>query len=489
MKTTKTILFLLLYFIGSIVFAQGTAFEYISNAHEDEQLLDLVEDNSYNVYLSLGIFNLSIDSTSYAKILKLNLTGTLITQNEFSVSDKDYIGENIFYYEDTIALVGSYYNRNNEYKEAGISVIRMGSSLNFFDSIVYFLPDTNSSRYGIYTTKQADGTYLIGGSSRIMSNAYQSPFIYHVNSNFDSIKARHLTDPSESGVLKYLRLVGNQNYWGINLLKFGYQLFDSSFNLLSTQKFPLSFTGNNSVVWESDTSFYLMGKKVNPEPRYNLCVVKQYDPIDSSNFKQLIWHISDTVDFPALWKGVDLKHQDTIYFGGTRNLDIYNPYFSTQPSWFIIVQTDSALNVRWEKFYGGDAYYTMTNVLAAKDGGCFVGGTRFDYLNTTEQQRDLVLLKINSEGLIVGSTATASPLLSEAIVFPNPGKDEMQLRIAHQHPISLVTLFDLGGKMVLQQHINGQDAVMNTTGLGAGTYIYVITAQTGLHETGKWVKQ
>lgn len=489
MKTTKTILFLLLSFIGSIVFGQGTAFEYISNAHEDELLLDLTEDESYNVYLSVLNINLPGDSNSYTTIKTLDLLGNPINQNEFIVSGKDYIGENIFYYDDTIALVGSFYNISNEYKEAGFSIFRMNSSLTPIDNIMYFLPDTNSSRYGIYTTKQADGTYLIGGSSQIMANAFQSPFIYHVNPNFDSIKARHLTDPSESGVLKYLRSVGNQNYWGINLLKFAFQLFDSSFNLLSTQKFPSGFNGNISPEWESDTSFYLLGSNQYQEPDYNLSVIKQYDPIDTSNFKQLIWHISDTVDFPAPWKGIGLKHQDTIYFGGTRNLNIYNPYFSTQPSWFIIVQTDSALNVRWERFYGGDAYYVMTNVLAAKDGGCFVGGTRFDYLNTTEQQRDLVLLKINSEGLIVGSTETASPLLSEAIVFPNPGKDEMQLRIAHQHPVSLVTLYDLGGKMVLQQQINGWEAAVNTTGLGAGTYIYVITAQTGLHESGKWVKQ
>jgi hypothetical protein len=451
--------------------------------------LDLVEDDSRNIYLSIGIDTYSIDSNSYAKITKLDLMGNPITHNEFRVSDKDYIGENIFYYEDTIALVGSYKNKNNEYKEAGISVFRMDNSLNFFDNIVYNLPDTNSSRYGIYTTKQADGTYLIGGSSRIMSNAYQSPFIYHVNSNFDSIKAKHLIHPSESGVLKYLRLVGNQNYWGINLLKFAFQLFDSSFNLLSTQKFPLGFSGNISPEWESDTSFYLLGSNQYPEPDYNLSVIKQYDPIDTSNFKQLIWHISDTVDFPAPWKGIGLKHHDTLFFGGTRNLDIYNPYFSTQPSWFIIVQTDSALNVRWERFYGGDAYYVMTNVLAARDGGCFVGGVRYDYQNNTEQQRDVILLKLNSEGLLVGVNNQQSIRMHEAIVFPNPGKDVMHLRIAAQHPFSVLTLYDLGGRQVLQHSINRQEAMVNTTGLIPGTYIYELTAPTGLYETGKWVKR
>jgi len=490
MNITKAILFLLMIGYGLNTFAQCSVFEYISDTPEDELLLDLVEDESHNVYLSVLMVTQPNGSNYYARIEKLNSSGTLIAKKEIKVSGKENLGENIFHNEDTVALVGSFYDKGNDYKSAGISIFRLNSSLSLIDSIFYYLPDTNSSRYGIYTNKQIDGTYLIGGSSRIMSNAFQSPFIYHLNTNFDSIKAKHLTHPSESGVLKYLRLVGNQNYWGINMLKFAFQLFDSSFNLLSTQKFPAGFSGGNtSADWESDTSFYIIGSNHYPFPDNNLCVIKQYDPIDTSNFKKLVWHQSDTVDFPAPWKGIDLKNQDTLFFGGTRNLNIYNPYFSSQPSWFIVVQTDSALNVRWERFYGGDAYYVMTNVLASRDGGCFVGGVRYDYQNNTEQQRDVVLLKLNSEGLLVGVNSQKSIRMHEAIVYPNPGKDEMHLRIAAQHPFSVLTLYDLRGRQVLQQSINGQEAVIRTTGLAPGTYIYELSAPTGLYETGKWVKQ
>jgi len=199
------------------------------------------------------------------------------------------------------------------------------------------------------------------------------------------------------------------------------------------------------------------------------------------------WGVSDTVDFPAVWNGIDFKNKDSIFIGGTRNFWIGN--YHNWPSWFIVLQTDSMLNIRWERFYGGDAYYLMCKIIAANDGGCLVAGTRYDYLHTTEQQRDIIILKLNSEGLITGNEEKPSIKIQEAIVFPNPGTSEIKVRVAAQYRQSVFKLYDINGKLVLTRNIISKWGEANTAFLNPGTYIYRITSNDGLYESGKWVKQ
>ena len=143
----------------------------------------------------------------------------------------------------------------------------------------------------------------------------------------------------------------------------------------------------------------------------------------------------------------------------------------------------------WERFYGGDAYYVMTNLIASRDGGCVVGGTRFDYQNTTVNKRDIILLKLNSEGLLTGINNPTTIQLREAIVYPNPGSSQLKVRLAVQHPQALFQLFDQGGRLVMQQQLTTTESELETNHLATGIYVYRITSSTGLNENGKWVKQ
>jgi hypothetical protein len=480
--------FLLLSHIS--FFAQETTFEYIFRSEDDTFLNDISESSTNQVYASIYLNKLQTDSLNNSIIIHLNSFGSKIKQALLSVANKNFIADNIFVNSDnSLDIIGGFSQSINQSRNAGVALFRLDSSFIQNAYNTYNFP-YNRRLVIVRTTKQPDGGYLMGAGLIYddIAPPYR-PVIYKFSPDFDSLNAKYFLGAGEGGYLTTLREIDTNFIWGLNLLYRRSQLFDKELNLLETQKWGNSIGGNLSCVWDTDTSFYLLGQRAFSQNKYALGVWRQYDPMDTTGSNYYTGRISDTVDFPALWKGIDMKHQDTLFFGGTRNLSMSNPYFANQPSWFIIVQTDSALNVRWERFYGGDAYYVMTNVLASRDGGCFVGGVRYDYQNNTEQQRDVVLLKLNSEGLLVGVNNQQSIRMHEAIVFPNPGKDEMHLRIAAQHPFSVVTLYDLGGRQVLQQSINGQEAVIRTTGLAPGTYIYELSAPTGLYETGKWVKQ
>ena len=187
-----------------------------------------------------------------------------------------------------------------------------------------------------------------------------------------------------------------------------------------------------------------------------------------------------------MFNGIDYKHKDTIFMGGSTDywIGLYNPW----PSWMVVIQTDSLLNIRWERFYGGDAFYMMSKIIATHDGGCLVAGIKYDYNNTSTQQLDIVILKLDEQGLITGIGENPSVKISEAIIYPNPSSDFINIRVAAQHKQSVFELFDLNGKCVIKEHINSEWGRIGTSFLKPGTYFYRISGPNGLNETGKWLK-
>lgn len=130
----------------------------------------------------------------------------------------------------------------------------------------------------------------------------------------------------------------------------------------------------------------------------------------------------------------------------------------------------------------------MGKVLATKDGGCLIGGWRFDYRNNTNQQTDVILLKLNHEGLITGMEKPSEIQIRESLVYPNPGGDLMHIRIAVQHAVARLMLFDANGRLILEQALQGTEHTINTSMLQNGTCLYKLTSPTGLNESGKWIK-
>jgi hypothetical protein len=246
---------------------------------------------------------------------------------------------------------------------------------------------------------------------------------------------------------------------------------------------PHNLSNPYGIKWDSDTSFYIAGE-FNGGSDNDIGFFKQFDPIDSTGSIFNSYGAMDTLDLTAQF-ALDYDNYDSIYIGGTKNFWFY---YLTEPSWYFIVQTDSNLNVRWERFYGGDAYFSMNKIMMAKDGGIIITGTRYDYQNVTGEELDIHVLKLTSEGLLVSTPEELSIEMREALVFPNPGTDYLKVRVAAHYPKSTFELYDINGRITLSERINGKWGEINTSSLPAGTYIYRIYNEEGLFESGKWLK-
>lgn len=470
--------------------AQVTTFDYLFSTNDNEILIDIVEDKGGNLfaaistsppdrkykkdvlYLMISDYGILEDSIRWAHPLYSLSIYELLWDN----STEEFISASIFHDTTVLRLNG------------GLIVSRMTKELIFYDSVTYYFP-WNFAPIDLTSNLNIDNGNLLLAGGYSLDKKLPKTYIYELNEDLDSVKAKFHTENQDMGVIWDIRAISGSSYWALKALTYEYYLLDSEFNKVSEFEIPENTGGNISLKWDTDTSFYMLGDKIYPDPSHNLKFFKQFHPFSTDDLITNEWGISDTIDFPAAWQGIDFITNDSIFIGGTRGFGYYNHYHHTEPSWFIILQTDSLLNVRWERFYGGDAYYMLTNILATKDGGVVIAGTRYDYENSTEQQTDILFLKLNDDGIIVNDNEIPSIKMHEAIVYPNPGTTEIKVRIAAQYKESTFQLFDMNGKQVASENIIGKWGTINTSFLKPGTYIYRISSEDGLFESGKWVKQ
>jgi len=474
-------------FLGCLnTFGQNTTFEYLLESDANLSVTDLNEDEYGNFYFTITSNEINKPNYKHTILGKISNLGELIDTVSFRHNSKSKVFYNVHSInQGEFILAGVEYNPDNQ-ENISIITYLINDNLLISDSANYCFPEDQKFRY--FNSYFEDGADLLisGGYFTGPSFKERHSFVMILDDELDSIGFNEFE--GYLGISHFRKLNINQ-YWVIEEVARDISILDSSLNIIQTSDVPDFIFGNYSMKWDTDTSFYLLGYNLYPSPNYNLSLLRYTSPIDTSGYQLNIIRVSDTIDFPSERNGLDYMYKNSIFAGGTRNLDKYNPYHSHQPSWLMLFQTDSLLNLRWECFYGGDAYYVMQKLIATRDGGCLVAGTRFDYHNNNENKTDIIVLKLNSEGLLVGQNELQESLLREAIVYPNPGSTIMQVRLAVQHPEALLELFDSQGKLVLSQQLHEKESRINTAKLLPGTYIYRLSAATGLNESGKWIKQ
>ena len=177
---------------------------------------------------------------------------------------------------------------------------------------------------------------------------------------------------------------------------------------------------------------------------------------------------------------------DTIFVVGAHNVHPSAIPWQSTPSWIQVTKLDMELNILSHHFHGGDAFYMPNCVIPTLDNGMLITGYIYDY-NSGEQQHDIFVLKLNSNGMIVDVPENAPWQSTEAIVFPNPASEMINIEFSQVYQKANFQLMDIGGKVVLEKQLNSNYQSINISTLPAGTYVYRISNKDGLDERGKIV--
>ena len=477
---------ILIVFLNSL-FGQST-FELSIDSDKDQKIFSIIELN--NSYLLSGYSYDSNDTLSFGYIVKLDNEGNItdelylydiysnyIFNSHYFNKDIYLVGSKDFNYPDTISLWLLKLNEDLEIENESYFSLPQGYWYSYMNSIID--SDTNIVVAGYLTTQLENGTY------------HHDPGFYKISLNGDSINMKLMVND-----IIPMRMVfdiqesrDSNNYYayGSRFANIG----DGGDRLLLNKEFD-SITYVNcangiydfySPMYLSDTSIVFYGHgNFNNGAEDEVAVSIAKDNMESLYYD----HFSrdeNMKEHPLMMNGIDIN-DNYIYVGGLSNWNPTNPFYSSHPSWFHIVKYDYELNRVWEKYFGGDAYYFPYSLKATSDGGCIIVGNRYD--GEIQYVRDIYVVKVDSNGLITW-TQSLNPQEYKVAVFPNPGKDYLQLH-TELYPANL-KLFNIKGQMVLEEEIRQNTTTIQTQSLSTGTYFWQLIKDGEIKENGKWINE
>jgi len=252
------------------------------------------------------------------------------------------------------------------------------------------------------------------------------------------------------------------------------------------ESFPLDLISgvfHSTITRYSDTAFIAAGKYSPPNIQRDVAATK----IDINNnllASNVFGKQHDTIDFPGILAGSAIVDEDNIYIPGTSNVNIPQHPFSPTPSWFMLNKVDGDLNLQWQKFYGGDAYYFLFSIIATSDGGCVMMGTRYHPDNPTGI--DAYILKVGPDGLVSVPEVEGGLQVREVILYPNPGTSQLYIQTGHDD--LEIHFYTANGSLHFKDRINQFSHTVNTASWPAGTYLYQIAKGAEIMDSGKWIK-
>ena len=206
--------------------------------------------------------------------------------------------------------------------------------------------------------------------------------------------------------------------------------------------------------------------------------------VDSLKFVNLTQEYKNVNDGPG---GSNFINPDRICVASTINnvpgriktsAVVLDEYPITNQSKIMATMLDSSGNVLWKRIIeSGTSYELITDVLATKDGGCLLAGSRFKEGETT--LHDPLLIKLDSTGS-VGITENNNKL-NIVRIYPNPATDQVRLEWeAVKLSNSSIKIYSITGALVQKMPLSKQNvSLLDVSELTNGEYIVEVQQQNG----------
>lgn len=366
-------------------------------------------------------------------------------------------------------------------------LIKMDFKMNILDEQVFPLGDYNYASSSIIRDK--DHSLVCFGTVTTPDFNVFRPFLYKFSEEGDSIRLKIFEDHHTMGESDLLEFETGKGYYffvyafGGPTNEVGIEL-DSLFSVSEIHGIPNDVKQFCNAAWIDDHSFFVTGRKIYTITDRHYLGVQVLDTSFSAIHTEFL-SFSDTNVFPGLRKNLDFIDPEMVYIGGTHNFN--SDIFYSGNSWIFLNRTDTALNIHWQKIYGGDGNYVLYGILATRDGGCLAYGTFYNYLQQ-DYQRDIFLLKVDKDGKPVSVDEIPVPDRSHYLLFPNPGDDIVHVRNSLPDA-TMVVFFTMNGEPVCTQEPGKGSGQIQTGSLKPGIYLYRVINRNQILSTGLWLKK
>lgn len=487
----KTISTFLICITCLTISAQNTFFkwystdscEYINNAIE-------LKDNSFIISGSQSENNNSI-TNSY--MLRIDDSGNKIAEQFTTLSDTNTCNTILFFLPgqtDTINSVNHIRTENTNGTFEFISFERHSvSNLNLIDYKKFAIP-INKSFCPQYFLIEDSNLIILSHYADYLPNYHPlGTYITKYNFSFDSITSYFderfvnfeigLIKDNENNIIKSI----SGSYGNIYISN-----LDSNINLVNNIHLTSSFITAVCATPLSESKYVIAG--TTNELPYSGRQIKvitnnmSEGKIDST----LYYNDTDSILYAGFVSNTALVGHNIFVVGNY----LINPSqypFQNTPTYIQISRMDTNLNILDHHFYGGDAVYASFKILSTSDGGALITGLRYDHTNPSVQRCHPFALKVNTEGVCTELNDGINSISHSAIVFPNPGKDILNLTSGIQLNQGVFTLFDMQGRPVIEKEINATEMQFEVSALSSGSYVWQIVLNNKVMDSGKWVKE
>lgn len=486
MKCALSLLFLI---ITSPCNCQETFFRFYP-LPEDEGVYSLVEDYKGSYHLAGGLTKSSGAECGY--IISVDKTGEVLSR--FLSTTESYYS-NIFLTADHCKFIvtgaenststSGIFNRLSVWTyDTTFNLLSKGScifsegcinlpekALLINDSIVYILSSVFSEPNQPFHLSVLKFSLPIDSISFYTSplSGGQSPNDLIIDPNNNTLIISYGGTAFDRGVSKVLKLDADLNYISV---------FEPNLNMLNIA----------GLCNYTDTTYLITSTAVSSIVSHQHLMTAEYDYNDNLlDIIEIAENPPDTLVYCGNPKNTLVKDSVIWTLGIYNTIPMEYPW-QTQPSWIQVNRFNNTMQLLSQHYYGGDAYYSTSDIKATTDGGVIILGNRFDY-NQYPYQNDPFLLKLNGDGVIVSAQNNELPSANECIIFPNPGGDYLKATLSFQHKFASFKLYNMSGTQCLHIEINNSTQEVQTGQLKSGTYLYVVESQGKTLATGKWIKK
>jgi hypothetical protein len=198
--------------------------------------------------------------------------------------------------------------------------------------------------------------------------------------------------------------------------------------------------------------------------------------------QQLQFLTMGTLDTLDRYGDMAYLNPDTLFVGGSKNY--VSGYHDT---WLLIYKIIPNGEVLYKRTYGGAGRYTLTKLLPLPGGGCLVGASWWDFYHNDSFTNDVLLLRLDADGLITGTDNEFFTLAKQTItVFPNPFTDEVHF-VTETDKNAELTLYDVKGRKILMTELQS-GGCQNLSALPIGMYFYQLVVEGEVPIRGKLQK-
>jgi hypothetical protein len=489
------VLLIILILIPAWLFSQPGF--YITNDTLDEVVYYGCNYDGHNYFaISKGVHSYNVDPLLYGIegysyfIYKLNNdlepigSFKIDTINDFLVSVVKILIQN-----DTLYLFGTAVKQDAS--DTQLYVGKLSTDLYMFEQFLF--GQQNKTEIFTDVIINSDQHFTISG--KVQQDLYnQHLLMLELNNQFEILQLNE--DVNYSTVANNLVYLPQSNsYHLIGFDKIG--MFNENLSL-DTTFFPEYY---NRLFFEFETennfdSEYFIGGISAQIYNYRGTNKK----IKEDEYHDISWYLLDATaspidsgfialpEFDDYMGGMCYKSNISFLIGGVQNYHTGEQIgFEKEARWLVL--QDFNLNNHAENWlfkYGGDVNYKMYGLFVDEHQNCIIYSTRYDWFETDEHERDIILIKVSENGVIVGNQENVEGVC-QILVYPNPASENMHIRVKED---CIIQIRDIKGNKIYKGHLFKGLNLVQTSHFLPGIYNYsIMVPGVGSSASGKWIKK